>query len=744
MKSIWHKGNGYMYKSKGDNLKLRLAKRVTLTYDLRDESDVAVGVAKLAQAGLDSYAKLGEAFKVSAMTVSNKVNRLENEGIKGLTDGRCTNGSIKKLSPDITRALVCEVIINPVASDREIVDNVYQRTGHKVNVKTATRYIKETQAQQLAWELNTLGMSNGFSVTNPDEEVTFSRYGAHMMDLVYLQRLNFDRVINKVSINIKNGYKDKEFFLTLYNLYAIGDQRLYDLESISQDELGCLIGMDRHMQSSGAQKRLNKVIKFCDIEGFKEETFRQFYSAGALGENPRSVYGDTHVDQVYCSENIHMARHGTKNKNVKAINKHYIVSTCGKVINFVLSQARCKLSHMILPMVDQIERIYNKKLTDISYDKGGASIEVFKGLKKRGINFSTWGKKSKNVTNQISEIPMNKYNIFRSKKIREKGKKPITKVVEKLADTKINLNGWGKIRTILVNFLDNNETRWIYTDIPKSKASALEIRDKLRYKQREENLFKKLLRLAIDCFAGGAVRAIRIRRPKKDSIAQFEKRIRLAKNRKNKNENALDELKQKYNKKIIPEGMYLREKKIIDCAIDRINKQISEIEEMIIWTNGGKRPDFISTRYELDLNKQTILDVLQCWVLMIQELMQKEFLSCAKEVFKEEGCKGRALGKKMQDIDTTLVNKILFGQQAKIVRNDKEQIIHVVISPVTRENLHKVLEKYIVKLNSYNTTINYGREKQYKLKFTTPHWKPRTPLPGNLFELLSYLCNRAK
>lgn len=737
MSKKWHKGKGYLYRHKKGKLEIKLAKRITLSFNKSDESDIDVGIAKLAQAKLDKYAKLGKIFKVSKMTVSNKVDKAESCGIKGLIDGRSNNGGSKKLTPEIIRAIIFEVVTNPIASNAEIVENIYNRTGKRISTKTLAKGIKESGACQIAWDLNTLGM-NGTNGHAESEVLTFSRYGAHMMDLVYLERLNFEKATEKISLYMKNGYKDKEFYLTLYNLYAVGEQRLYDLETVSQDELGCLTGMDRHMQSSGAQKRLNKVVNFCDVEGFKEESLREYYKAGLLDIG--SAYCDTHVGQVYPAENVYMARHGTKNKNVKAINKHFLVTAAGRILNFILTQGRHKLSEMILPMVDQVEKIFNKKLKDVSYDKGGSSIKVLTGLKKRETNFITWGKKSKYVVDQISKIPLTRYRIMRKEKIREKGRKPVIRVVEKIADTTTYLKGWGKIRTILVLFLENNELRWIYTDIPRKKCSALKIRDKIRYKQREENLFKKMVKMAFDCFAGGMAKAIRIRRPKKDEIPGLRRRIKSSKSRLKKNRNVLKELKQKYNLHLIPEDMYLREKKIIDAKIENYKQRTDQLKETINWAKGGKKPKFISTRYELNLTKQTLLDVIQCWVLMVQELMKKEFLECLQKTFKEEGYQGRALGKKMSDVDTTLVSKILFGQQAKIIRNDKKRIIRVIIAPAGRESLHKALTKYISKINSYNTKIDYGREKKYKLEFSTPKWKPRSELPGGIFGFIGQIA----
>ena len=77
------------------------------------------------------------------------------------------------------------------------------------------------------------------------------------------------------------------------------------------------------------------------------------------------------------------------------------------------------------------------------------------------------------------------------------------KVEERIADTTTYLKGLGKLRTIVVKLAEaeGGEKVWIHTNAKRRSYDPIELREMMRYKQREEVFFKsRTNKGALNCF----------------------------------------------------------------------------------------------------------------------------------------------------------------------------------------------------------------------------------------------------
>ena len=730
--------NRYEAEYEGNELNLKIEEGIKLKIDLEDNLEVGVLLGKFRQAGLGSSRELGKIFRRSASTVINKESSIE-KGSKHLIDGRRQKKKYKM--EKIETEILLMWVKKPVAEDEEIFKGLEPRLsslGISLELKTLKRHLRDVGIVEARSRLRTeelLGkkeIGRGFKgVGGEDKSVSSledkgekkdiiqvqSRYAGEMLTAPHLYQMNFPEMVRGLPTPAAEDsvYSIEKTAHQIYFLYAIGGKRLYDLDSVEHREFGALIGMEDNLRSSGMNKRVRRMAKKEAIEEFQKKAFR-----GRLGfinrKDMELCYCDTHVIEVWVNKFISMARHGTKQKQVKAINAHYLTgSDTMTVLSKEYTQGNKRLSWAIPGLVKRAEeelREKGHKLGIICFDKGGISLKVLKGLAQAGKGFLCWGKRTEYVKKQIKRIRDYRFRYRHKKEIRQDGK--LIKVEERLADTTTHVKGLGKVRTIVVELpeTEGGERLWMYTNLRRNRYDVIQIREMMRYKQRQENFFKiRKHKSALDCFVGGRCKIKPIMRPSEKILQLLRKQVRRLSRRIEKDQESLSQVKELREHGLYKKDTAKRETDYLNRRIGQNMEQKEKTEEKILWAEGGKRPEFIKQRYELELEKQKILNEFQDIVMLSKRESLKGFISCYRRVLDKEGLFKEEITQRMKYLDKAGIEKELFRLGGTIICDKREKRMTVMIRSQGREYFKKALEIFLHEQNKKNTVLDYGEKK---------------------------------
>jgi len=724
----------YNAKYKDNELNLKLEK-INLCVDLDNHLEVGVLLAKFREAGLGSSRELGRLFRRSPSTVINK-GRYSQMGSNWLIDGR---GQKKQYKIEEIRGEIFYIWAkNPLSSDKEILHELQPRLsslGIGLDLKTLKRFITDTGIDEARSRLRTEGAlpkedethppnnSDGTDVAPEKKEITqtYSRYAGHMLHIPQLYQMNFSEMLDVLTEPDGCSYSKERIAHLLYLLYASGKKRLYDLDYVDHQGIGALIGMEGNIRSSGMNKRISKLAdpKIIDLLQNKALAGR----AGLINSKDMELaYCDTHVIEVWVNKFIPMARHGTKNRQVKAINVHYL---CGSDTGTPLAKEYAggnKRLHWAIPrLVKRAEeglRDKGRKLGIICFDKGGISLKTLKALIKARKGFLCWGKRTEYAKKQIKRLKPSRFRWRRKKKIRQNGK--LKKVEERIADTTTRIKGLGKVRTIVVQLpeAEGGEKLWLHTNLSRRSYSSIEIREMMRYKQRQEIFFKsRKHKSALDCFAGGRCKVKPMSRPSKKLLELLKKQHKRLEKRIKKDQHNIFDIKQLRFHGLYKADTAKRETEYLKRRIIQDIEQKEKTEEKIRWAKGGKRPKFIKQRYELELERQQFLNEFQDLAMLSKRETIKEFLSCYKRVLEKENLFSEEIFQRMKCLDKVAVEKELFNLAGIISCDKREKKMTIMIAPQGREYFRKALEIFLHQQNKKKIVVQYGPREKYQLHF---------------------------
>lgn len=748
----------YSARYDSNNLTLTLKQSFSLKVDLNNNLEVGVLISTFRDSGLGSSRDLGQLFKRSASTVVRK-ERLKQLGGRGLEDKR---GQSRQYKAELVRADILLIWQrNPRASDKEILEALKLRlseTGMSLDIKTLKKYleaigISEARTRLRADEairkqasINTGAVDISHQADNPvvagviaaatseiknntgvssekDKELvkTDCRYAGQLLHVPYLCDLGFENMSAIFTQPKLCVYTKEQIMYTLYFLYAAGLKRVYDLDTVDHESFGALIGADDNIRSSGMNKRISGMAKPALLDCLDQKALAG--RAWLLSSKDKLVFCDTHVIEIWTNFFIFMARHGTKAKQVKAINVHTLIGSDTSTPIMTEYSAGNKRLHWAIPrLVEKSEtelKKHGKQIEIVCFDKGGISLPTFKKIVfKLKKGFLCWAKRTAYVNKQINKLKDKRFKYSRKKEIRQNGEKFI--VEEKIADTTTYLKGWGKVRSIVVQLPpeEYSERLCLYTNLSRAKYSALEVRDMVSYRQREENYFKTgKYKSALDCFSGGKCIVKPVRRPSEKEKDLLEKQVcRQEKSIETDNDDLI-EIKELKKSTLLKKRFADREIGYLEDNIKKTETKNKITTERLEWACGGKRPSFIKTRYEVELYKQRFLGVVQETMLLAKRESLKDFYKLYEKVLEKENLSADEVASHMQYLDHTGIEKQLFNLSGQVIRDEAEGKIIVYIKAQGREYFRKALALYLNHLNKKQAELDYGRFNKYRLYF---------------------------
>jgi hypothetical protein len=726
----------YKAEYRDNKLDLKL-ERINLWIDLDDHLEAGLFLKKFREAGLGSSRELGRLFRKSASTVINK-DRFSQIGTESLIDGR---GQKKRYKiEEIKEEILYRWAKNPMASDKELHQQLQPRLSSlsmKLDLKTLTRFTKEAgidevrsrlRAEQALVKKDIIVTDNrepgatGEDKKENAKEITqtYSRYAGQMLHVPHLYGMNFPKMIDGLPSPWEEYcvYSRERVCHQIYFLYAMQEERLYDLDSVVHGEFGALIVMPDNLRSSGMNKRVKRMATPGAIEVFQKEALAG-RSHLITRKDMELCCGDTHVIEVWVNKLIPMARHGTKAKQVKAINAHYLIgSDTGTPLSKIYAAGNKRLHWSIPNLIKKAEEGLKRKIGIVSFDKGGFSLKTVKSLIKARKAFVCWGKRSEYMKRQINRLKPYRFRWRRKKEIRQDGK--LIKTEERIADTTTRLKGLGKVRTVVVQLpeIEGGERLWLHTNLSRRSYSSIEIRDMIRFKQREENYFKtRKHKGALDCFAGGRCKVKAISRPTKKFLSLLRKQLRRLGKRIEKDQESVREAKELKEHGVYPGDTAKREINYLDRRIKQNMDQKKKTEENIRWAEGGDRPEFIKQRYELELEKQELLNEFADLAMLSKRESLKEFLGCYKKVLEKDNLPKEEISQRMEYLDTSAIEKELFNLGGFITCDKRENKMTIMIVPQGREYFRKALVIFLHRQNKKGIVVQYSSKEKYHLRF---------------------------
>lgn len=720
----------YKAEYENNNLNLKLEK-LNLRIDLDDHLEVGVFISKFREAGLGSSRELGKLFRRSPSTVINK-DRFSQMGSRSLIDNRGQKKQYK--IEEIRGEILYRWAKNPMVSDRDLHQELQPRLsslGMRLDLKTLTRFTKEVGIDEARSRLRTEAVlekvvpDNGKAVPDTKAKVkareitqTYSRYAGHMLHVPQLYQMSFPEMMDVLTQPKRCIYSKERIAHLLYFLYASGKKRLYDLDYMDHQGLGALIAIKENIRSSGMNKRVAKLAT-PNIIGLFQKKALMGRSGVITRKDMELCYGDSHVIEVWLNKLIAMARHGTKLKQVKAINVHYLIgSDSGTPLSKIYAAGNKRLHWSIPKLIKKAEEGLKRKIGIVSFDKGGFSLKTIKSLIRGRKAFVCWGKRSQYMKRQINRLKPSRFRWRRKKEIRQNGK--LIKTEERLADTTTRLKGLGKVRTIVVQLseIEGGERLWLYTNLSRRSYSSIEIREMIRFKQREENYFKsRKNKTALDCFAGGRCKVKAISRPSKKFLSLLRKQLKRLVKRIEKDQESVREAKT-----LKDHGVYNKDtaKREIDYLNRRIKQNIEQkkkTEEKIRWAEGGDRPKFIKQRYELELEKQELLNEFQDLAMLSKRESVKEFLGCYKKVLEKDNLPEKEISQRMEHLDKSAIEKELFSLGGIVSWDQRDKKVTVMIVPQGREYFRKALDIFLHQQNKKRVVVEYNSIERFQLHF---------------------------
>ncbi len=738
-------------------INVKIKREITLQYLEKDTVGISFGMAQLYRSGIGSTREIGKIFAKSGVTVLRKKRKAEAGGMVGVQDGRLKNGRKIKITKEDKFRIVKIVFQDLIKKDKDILEEINSEKNEKekISEKTLRRYLTEIGLRKLQDELRIKEVPKeekrevpkvgalvpkvgSMEEQKKKSEVVKSRYAGMYLGLMVLARIGFFEVIKNIkeySPGLREEweleYSLQELSFLLYFLYATGErQRVYDLESVAHKEYAGLIGRKEHMLSSGCEKRLEELAEKIDIEKFEDAATTGIIKSRLITVPEKKwpeekalqvLYTDTHVSEVNRIENISMAMHGIKRRKVKAINKHYIVTGGEQTIPIMkkLTEGKRRLSQVLLEMVPKLKAYFNDTVNlVIGFDKGGASKKVLTLFNEtKSIKYVVWGSRFKWIKEIIEKIPLSKYTVDRKEEIKNRVGKIKKKIVEKICETTINYKGVGVLRTVVVYFCNTKEKAWLYTNLAKKECSSLQVREIIRFKQHVENFFKsRKCYGAMDCFGGGKAYK---KKNKKPELKKILRQIKQTGHILEETRCALQGLNMSYSSSMIENNPYKIGQRTFINRIQELEKKIKKLNEIKKWVEGGKKPDFILTPYELDLRKERILTEFQDWAYIVKNEVKKEFTNEYKKVLSDEKLSTDEIKTRLNNLDDTKIYNELNSLGGELVWDKKNKTVHVKLMGIKNHLRQKALDLMCKKISSQKLELDFGKQRKYIFKISS-------------------------
>ena len=303
-----------------------------------------------------------------------------------------------------------------------------------------------------------------------------------------LEMLGFQETVEVVGFEDLNRYTGQSLAYCFLFMQAFGIYRNSYLNSQDQESLGVIMGAARRPDQDTTWTYLKMLAEKVDPKEFMVEACRNDTHSW-LHRDPGGVwYIDGHVVESFTEAAISKKRHGTKNKNVKAVEKYSLHS--GQV-ELSLYTDETRMVEVIEQLVELGDRTFPEEVEVVAFDKGGSCYELFDWFDQEKKVFITWLENNEPNRKLLDSIGDEEFVDWQGKMGKDGEEVDIVSV----ADVEQSLKE--KLRRLIVCQKPDGSRFALVTNAgclgPLSDPrvlSAWKLLEVMRYKQRLENSFK--------------------------------------------------------------------------------------------------------------------------------------------------------------------------------------------------------------------------------------------------------------
>ncbi|ODS40031.1 hypothetical protein BEH94_06015 [Candidatus Altiarchaeales archaeon WOR_SM1_SCG] len=525
---------------KGEFYEVNVETPLTIKINKKDDVLLKYWVQELIKSKTLKVNEASEIFGIHRNTIRNHKKILETEGIGALVE----KDKKKKLPQEVINKILITQFENLNKNPREISKELKEKYDIKTSHESIRQVINKYELDKLKSE---------FCVKKPSRMTTReafefeckkginSRFALGLIHKPYLEIVGFYDLIEPLNLNRNGKYSHNDIFNTLYFSSVFGYNRLFNVDNIPQDEFSILLENSSTPAKSLMHNYLDEISKTKNVEKFKIDTFKSLAEKDII--DGRIIYIDSHTIESFSEKNIGVFMHGTKNKLVKCFKIHYVLDAIkNRPMMFEFTDSKEDMPEIIMPLIkksDEVLRGTDRKVEMIIFDRKAYSIPLFKEIDRENKIFLCWSKDLNTTNKELDAVPAELFfnpgkQTFENGKVRdltdtEKDRLEFNaKSIVRVADTKTYLNGWGEIRTILIENKNIDRKIAFYTNAKTEDYDVLTLIDILRRRQNIEDFLKdKKNDLSADAFCGGAIESIDINKMKPDDEEVEKLKIKL-------------------------------------------------------------------------------------------------------------------------------------------------------------------------------------------------------------------------
>jgi len=447
-------------------------------YQIGDKVNERFILASLSAANIARKTELSKTFGYHRNYITRLEDDLLKNGVAGMIESKRGPKDSWKVTPQIRKRITKLLEKSKPAS--YIMARIEKEFGVRItdttvyNIKKITGITTEEKApiiEQPVLEL--FDAEEKEEVQSPTFRTTKEiSYAGEFLYYPAIENLGILSVFEKVYRRIKGRiYGFQETLLSLFFLTASHFKSIESFKGVVRKDFGILIGRKVAPAVKTLRRKLSwlaslKKGALLGIELAKLFVTRELYQVGV-------VYIDGHFKPYYGSKKVTKGYFTQRRLVHPGCTEYFINDYRGRPLFFMLVEACDSLTKVMPEIISDIRNIIGMRRFTIIFDRGGYSTTLFELLKREGVDFITYHRGWK------KKYPLSK---FKHKWTKFMGKR----YSFLLYDTRVRLNKFGRIRTVIV-MKGNHQTPIITSDL---KRSAPLIAHLMFNRWGQENFFK--------------------------------------------------------------------------------------------------------------------------------------------------------------------------------------------------------------------------------------------------------------
>ena len=673
-----------------------------------------------------------------------------------LEDGRCHNGRRRpqaeaptqteaEMEEEVAGRIVEIVVGQPGLSPAQVSQRLQEQDGTWSDPQRIADYL--SQARLVHYAGSPYRQEALPTIEVPDERS--SRYAAQLLSMPALERLGLYEVAPQLSVDGEGAlYGPVVRCHTLLFALSSGKSRLSQVGELVEDEFARLLGEERYPQRSELQGWLDRIVARDQAQaqeglppqdrmvGHFVRQSHQLLARTAPAGAGRSIYVDLHTIALHTARPVPKAKHGMRQRIVKALVKVRTVSANppGRPLAFSLEPGDSSLHDQLDAAVELTSLATGEPVEMVGMDRGGLSQDALERFEANGIGLTVWADDTSTMHRQLAQVPREAFTEGEYETVRGLCGHKVRRLKSRLADVAdmaINAKGY-RCRTVVVEDVRTGHRVGIHVVGPPARSwSACSILAFLRGKQWVEEQFKQEIRWGVDKFCGGEVLpGLQRERPEAEEVEKLQEKARKLKGRWRDNRAEEAAAVKQWQAGRCAKRQLNDLLKGIRRRRERIEADWEEAEVLIRWGRAGVVPDR-EVRWVVDTRKMVLVNQLRDFA----QLARKDTMALLRRYLKqalvesstaERGGQGspqerslieQAAQRSVERVPWKQMETRLFDQGGWVHKDPEQRVMAVILKPFGNPLMRRACELLCEHLNHLQPVMRC-QDGDYALRYT--------------------------